>query len=154
MDEVLDKLVTELKKQLPKIESGAEKGLAQGLDRAREWAETHPSLGSDKLRKAMLDAIDRVDLAAPALSHLVGHNLVAVLDLVYTGNAEDHETRKEYFKTQLGFEERNKAAAANALARFEQTIATEEAWDEFLDMLEDIGQLALRALVPVLLAAI
>lgn len=154
MDPLLEAAVTELKRQLPRIESGSEKGLLKGIARAREWAETDETLGTLRVRSAMLEALDRVEITAPHLAHLAGHNLVAVLEHVFHGEGQNYATRSEYFRTVAGFEERRRAAAANALERLEATLAQEEDWEAFTDMISDIGQLALRTLVPLLLAAI
>ncbi len=151
---LLDGLVSELRKHVPQAQAGIDKGLESGIQRAREWVATHPQAGNPEMREAMAEALDRVELAAPSLAHLAGHNLVAVLSLAFDGRGADDDVRSSYFQTELGYEERRKHMRNRTLAKAERQLAKEESWDDFKDLLGDLGQLALRAIVPVLLAAI
>ena len=151
---LLDAAMKAIREQLPRIEAETERGLVGGLQRARDWVNTSPDAGTPELRGAMLEALDRVEITAPSLAHITGHNLTAVLERVFAGVGASDDTRKLYFRTRLGYEEARQAMQNRTLEKLKRQLAKEESWDDFVEMLEDIGQMALRVLVPVILAAI
>lgn len=153
-DEVLQATVKLLRKYVPQAERGADKGLQKGIERAREWIDSAPNVGSPAFRGQLHEALDRVEVSTGAMSHLADHALTSLLERVFYGLGADEETRREFFRTELGYEETRQAMQNRTLAKLERQLAREEAWDEFVEMLEDIGQMALRAVVPILLAAI
>ena len=152
MSELLDTAVKLLREQMPKLETGADRTLEKGIERAREWARTTPEAG-EAVRGAMLDALDSVDIAAPHLAHLASFELRALFERVFSGYGANEDTRLTYFRTQATYDERIRAQKEGTLALLEAKLAREESWDAFVEMLKDIGQLALRTVIPVLLAA-
>lgn len=151
MDDMLQAAVEALRKQLPKLEDASERGLESGLERARDWAHdnTEPAV-----RAPLLDALDRVEASKESLAHLAGDSLSAVLERVFLGLGADAETRADYFPTALTYEQTREAMQERTRAKLERQLAREESWDEFTEMLEEIGMLALRAVLPLLLAAL
>lgn len=151
--DVLNSLVAQIKSQMPRIEAGAERGIGEAVARARGWAET-ADLGLPETRAAVVAAIDRVDAAQPALAHLSGVLLANLLERVYFGVGATGDTRAAYFPSSAGFDEARRAMHELTLAKSQRKVARDEAWDEFVAMLKDIGQIALKAVVPILLAAV
>lgn len=74
--------------------------------------------------------------------------------LAQLGAGRENEARLLYLETSATLEERLAASEASTVATLAAAREREEAWDEVLTIAREVGALALKALIPVLLAAL
>lgn len=139
----------------PQLDSRAENAFADAVAAAREFLgndENAFDFGGPVIRAAALDGLDRVDVASPHLVHLATDEVKGLLEAVFRGLGADDTVRNDYFR--LTYEERRAAMHATTDELAAETERRNAAWRAFQDMLQDVGSLALRTLIPLLLAAI
>lgn len=141
-------------KGYPAIEAGADRGLASALGRARDYLRSDDALdwGGAPVRAAALDALDRIEVAVPHLAHLGADEAKGLLEATFRGLGLDDTTHNDFFA--ISFEERRRVKWQIADDLAAETERRNEAWRAWKAALRDVGTLALRALVPLLLAAL
>lgn len=130
--------------------------LDKGIERARDMLERQVSEATRPLEVAMAelgrDALDAVDERKGALATLGKARALAVL--VQLGAGREDEARLLYLATAATFGELLAASEASTQATLAATRAREEAWDEIKKLAKEVGAIALKALIPILLAAL
>lgn len=157
MADLLERAVEALReKGLPKADKAVDRGLSKAIEKAREWVQSDEGLafGGAPVRAAALDGLDRIERAAPSLGHLASREIRGLFEQVFQGYGSSEEVRNTYFRTAATYEERIERAYELASYLAEETIDREKAWEEFKALLKDLGTLALRTLVPLVLAAL
>lgn len=131
--------------------------LDKGIDRARDLLERQASEATRPVEVALAelgrDALEAVEERKGALAHLGKARMLSVL--VQLGAGREDEARLLYLASGASsFEEllaaSDKSTAATAVA----THAREKAWTEVRDLAKEVGAIALKALIPILLAAL
>lgn len=138
----------------PAAERAAEKGIDRAVDRAKEWVASDGAalLGGPVVRAAMLDGLDKIKRASPSMAHLTAAEVEGLLDWTFKGYGGDGQVMREFFG--VSYEDRRSAMhdVTDAIAALAADRA--HAWAEFQAMLKEIGTLALRTLIPLVVAAL
>lgn len=138
------------------VEDRADGWLDKGLERAGDLLERQASEATRPLEVALVelgrDALDAVEARKSALASLGKARALAVL--VQLGAGREDEARLLYLATAATFEERLAASEASTVATLAATRAREEAWDEVKQLAKEVGAIALKTLIPILLAAL
>lgn len=142
------------RKGYPRLEEGAERGLAKAMDRAREYLRSMEAYdwGGPTVRAAALDGLDRLDVVTPELAYLAADEVKGLLESAFRGLGLDQTTKNDYFS--VPYEDRRAAMHELTDELAAETERREKAWEAWKAALRDIGTLALRTLVPLLLAAL
>lgn len=147
------------------VDEHAEGWMDRGIDRVADLvgdrlADLAAEPGPDPERHSeeraalalALQGLNALDEHKAALAHLGRARLAGTL--AYLGVGRNAEARRLFLAGGASFAERRAASAASTAATHEAAEAREAAWREVEQMANDVGQLALRALFPLLLAAL
>ena len=141
-------------KGYPKLEEGAERGLEKAIERAKDYLRSDEGLGwgGAPVRAAALDGLDRLSVMVPHTAHLAADEVRGLLDAAFAGLGLDVTTQHDYFG--LTFEERRGIMHGLTDELAAEVEKRNKAWEAWKDTLRDLGTLALRTLVPLVLAAL
>lgn len=138
------------------VDDHAEGWLDRGIDRARDLLERQAVAARQPVEVALAElgreALAAIEERKAPLAALGRARALAVL--AQLGAGREDEARLLYLAAGATLAERLAASEALTLATLAATRERELAWDEVRSLLQDAGQLALRVLIPVLLAAL
>lgn len=132
-----------------KLEGKAGSWLDNGMAEARRMATEH--LPQESIPDA-LRAIERLEDVKPALAHMTKGSFTTFLVHASMGNIT--RARLEFLRDAATFEERRAASHAAGARVYKDALDRDAALDQVLQVLKDIGSLALTKVLPCLLAAI
>ncbi|MCA8923988.1 MAG: hypothetical protein KDD82_19415 [Planctomycetes bacterium] len=137
-----------------RVDELAERAAEAGLDKATAWLDgAGRELLSADLADAAREGVEGLRAAAPHLGTLSRTQASGILSHVFRGGATDRASL-ELAAAALAFDERLKAQRAGSLAKLREELAEQHAWDEIAATLKAVGLDALKAAIPLLLAAL
>lgn len=104
------------------------------------------------LARAGLDGIERMAVPLGAVGSDGAARAMIVLSLLSAGR--DEEARSAFLANEATFEQIVDAVYDDAMAARVSVAAREEAWREIMRVVAEVGQVALKLAVPILLAAL
>lgn len=121
----------------------------KALDKTVELAR---DAGLDPNEAALaIDAAEVVREHKGALTGVAVDAFRNTMALAWDGQID--AARRAFLETEASYDERRAAMQAGTDATYKDRVEREAAWAELADMFEEIGKMALKALVPILLAA-
>lgn len=141
------------------LDKAADKAHAVVDEEADDWLRKGVVAGRkylDRLdpveRDAAARALDLVEEHQDALADVGRARLLAAI--AWTGLGETERARRAWLAGGATFAERRAASAVSTARTLEETQRREKAWEEFQKFAKEAGLVALRVVLPILLAAL
>jgi len=130
------------------IEDKSPEVLRKGLGKAKELADEHLNGPERDLAK---NAIDKIANKSDQLAHLGVSGVLGLVTQFHLGDKE--KARLSYLAEVATFEERIAAAQESNREAVRARINRQRAWEDVREVLTDIGQIALKVIPLLLMAA-